>query len=78
MLLNGLVKAFCISFFFSFEEVRVNCETLNIYRFYYNSLLNAVRTFPDAVKQFRLVQPSEQSGNGSCEEILLLGLPALL
>lgn len=65
-------------FFFPFEEGRVNCQTLNIYRFYYNSLPNAVRTFPDAVKQFRLIQPSEQRGDGSREEILLPGLPALL
>lgn len=74
-----LVKPFYISFFFfPFEEGRVNCQTLNIYRFHYNSLLNAVRTFPDAVKQFRLIQPWEQHGDGSPEEILPPGLPALL
>lgn len=40
-------------------------------------MLNAVRTFPDAVKQLRLIQPLEQSGDGSREEILLSGLQAL-
>lgn len=79
MLLNGLVKAFCISFlvfFFSFEEGRVNCQTLNIYRFHYNSLLNAVRTFPDDVKQFRPIQPSEDGWDSSPEEILLCRAPS--